>query len=132
MTQPRFFRIGDMIRTVPAGVRPESLGIDTRSALEVPRPPEPGEHWVGPNRGYVLSRIKSDAHAAEESRAEWRRLQRHELATAIFLAVGAQLAAIEAQLATIEAARQAEAQQVAALEARLAAVEAQLVPVEET
>lgn len=53
----RYFRdASGGIRIVGDGTRPEELGIDTRSALEVPRLPEPYERWVGPRRGWVVSK----------------------------------------------------------------------------
>lgn len=51
----RYFMQGGSVRVVGEGIRPESIGIDTRAVLEVPRPPEAYERWVGPNRGWVVS-----------------------------------------------------------------------------
>jgi hypothetical protein len=86
----RYFLDRSGVRVVGAGVRPEAVGIDTRSVLEVPRPAYPGERWVGPRRGWVVSKVA--LAAIEEAWLQHRRSD------------PAYVAALEERLAKLEAA----------------------------
>lgn len=86
---------GGACRVVPDGVRPEELGIDTRSELEVPRLPVGAERWVGPSRGWVESKTAAAAAARHHARDPERLLE-------TVAALAARVETLEAKMAAMD------------------------------
>ncbi|HVQ09519.1 MAG TPA: hypothetical protein VMS43_13895 [Allosphingosinicella sp.] len=78
----QWIKIADQVRFVPAGRLPEDLGIDMRSAVELPREPAPFELFVGMSgRSHVhAARRAQHEEEARRNKRQWHDDMEHRVA----------------------------------------------------
>lgn len=91
----QWFKAGDQIRFVPVGQIAEEVGIDRRSAVELPREPQFGERFIG-TRG--RSHVSASARAARALEAERNSRGWHDDVDRELEALRERVAKLEAQL----------------------------------